>query len=139
MASIRVTPDEFADFVIAFLLDSMMRSDKVLDENDEYHYIIRKMERAGLKSQLLSYFLDTSAITRGKYKIISKSFTGEESQNSIVISGTPTSSYDDKTTIKNIVKQTLRLIKSHKLRKNNGMPLNEETIDKIIDKVLEKQ
>ena len=39
--------------------------------------------------------------------------------------------------IKDIIKKALRLIKSHKVRKNNGMPLNEDVVNKLIDKVLE--
>lgn len=140
MASIKLTPDEFADVVVAFLLDSMMKSDDVLPESHEFHYIVKKMEMGGMKAHLLSYFLDTSSITRGKYKVLRKSFVDKGQQNNILITAdlAKDDKYDDKITIKNIVKQTLRLIKSHKMRKNNGMPLNEETVDKIIDKVMEK-
>lgn len=139
MAGVRLTPDEFADFVVAFLLDNIMHPDEILPGNVEFDYITDKMKNSGLRSPLLSYYIDTSSITRGKYKMIRRSFTGEDDYNSIVISGKPEiTPPDEKTTIKNIVKQTLRLIKFHKMKRNNGMPLNEETVDKIIDKVLEK-
>ncbi len=140
MAGIRVSPDEFADIVVAFLLDNIMQPGDILPNNVEFDYITDKMKNGGLKSPLLSYYIDTSSITRGKYKMIRNSFTGQDKSNTIVISGKPEEKIpdDEKTTIKNIVKQTLRIIKSHKMRRNNGMPLNEETIDKIIDKELEK-
>ena len=140
MAGIRVTPDQYSDITVAFLLDAMMKPDEVLADNLEFHYIIKKMKKAGLKAQLLSYYLNTNAGTRTKYKVLRKSFTKEAPTNNILITGDKTDSMprDDKTTIKNIVKQTLRIIKSHKLRRNNGMPLNEETVEKIINKVLEK-
>jgi len=140
MAGIKTTPNQYADITISFLLDAMMKPDDILPDNHEFHYIIGKMKKSGLKAQLLSYYLDTSSLTRNKYKVIRKSFTGKADSNSIVIvrSGDTTIPDDEKTTIKNIVKQTLRIIKSHKLRKNNGMPLNEETVEKIINKVLEK-
>lgn len=139
MAGIKVTTNEYADIVIAFLLDAMMESDKVLPDNHEFHYIIKKMQKGGLKAPLMSYYLDTSSITRGKYKVVRKSFTGESPVNNIYITQSPDddSSSDRKETIRNIVKQTLRIIKSHKLQRNSGMPLNEKTVDKIIDKVLE--
>jgi hypothetical protein len=142
MAGIRLTPNQFADLVIAFLLDSIIKNDEILPDNHEFHYIIKKIERAGIKSQLLSYYIDTSPVTRGKYKTIRDSFTGDaNSSNNIVITPSPDTSLpdDEKTTIKNIVKQTLKMIRSHKIRRNNGMPLNEEVVDKIINKVLEKQ
>jgi hypothetical protein len=140
MAGIKVSPDEFADIVVAFLLDNIMQPGEILPNNVEFDYITDKMKNGGLKSPLMSYYIDTSSITRGKYKMIRGSFTGKDKQNTIVISGVPDTPMpdDEKTTIKNIVKQTLRIIKSHKMRRNNGMPLNEETIDKIIDKELEK-
>jgi len=139
MAGIKLTPDEFADFVVAFLLDNIMQPGEILPNNIEFDYITDKMKNGGLKAPLLSYFIDTSSITRGKYKMIRGSFTGKDKQNTIVISGEPEAKIpdDEKTTIKNIVKQTLRVIKSHKMRRNNGMPLNEESVEKIIDKVLE--
>jgi hypothetical protein len=139
MAGIKVTPNQYADVTIAFLLDAMMKPDEVLPNNPEFHYIIKKMQKAGLKSQLMSYYLDTSSITRGKYKVVRKSFTGKSDNNNIQITKSPDTKIPDdaKTTIRNIVKQTLKIIKSHKLNRNNGMPLNEKTVDKIIDKVLE--
>jgi hypothetical protein len=140
MAGIRVTPDEFADIVIAFLLDSIIQPGEILPNNLEFDYITDKMKNSGLKSPLLSYYIDTSSITRGKYKMIRDSFTGKNKQNTIVISSDMNTKMpdDEKTTIKNIVKQTLKVIKSHKMRRNNGMPLNEESVEKIIDKELEK-
>ena len=141
MAGIKITPEEYADITISFLLDAMMKPDEVLPESLEFHYIIKKMRKAGLKSQLMSYYLDTSSITRGKYKVVRKSFTGDATSNNIHITQSPATQLpkDTKQTIKNIVKQTLKIIKSHKLKRNSGMPLNEKTVDKIIDKVLEKQ
>lgn len=139
MAGITVTPDEFADIVVSFILDAMTKPDVILPNNVEFGYIIHKMVGGGMKSPLLSYYLDTSSITRGKYKMIQKSFTEQGDRSSIVISKSSNDKMpdDEKSTIKHIVKQTLRTIKSHKMRRNNGMPLNEETVDKIIDKVLE--
>lgn len=139
MAGIRLTPNEFSDLVVAFLLDAIMKPDEVVPNNLEFHYILKKMKGAGLKSHLLSYYLDTSSITRGHYKRIRGSFTGDDAQNNIVITKSKDIMPDDeKTTIRNIVKQTLKVIKSHRLKRNNNMPLNEETVDKIITKVLEK-
>ena len=138
MAGIKVTPNQYADVTVAFLLDAMMKREEILPNNPEFHYILRKMEKAGMKSHLMSYYLDTSSITRGKYKTIRKSFTGADVNNNIsIVNSDDTMPDDEKSTIRNIVKQTLKLIKSHKLKKNSGLPLNEETVDKIITKVLE--
>ena len=107
MAGIKTTPNQYADITIAFLLDAMMKPDDILSDNVEFHYIIKKMQKAGLKSPLMSYYLDTSSITRGKYKVLRKSFTDAEVTNNITITKsmgkTPV---DTKQTIKNIVKQT---------------------------------
>jgi len=118
MAQIRVTPNQYADIVVAFLLDAMMKPKTVLPNNPEFHYIIRKMQKAGLKAPLLSYYLDTSSITRGKYKVLKPTFTGMDKSGVININPSADTKMpdDEKSTIRNIVKQTLRVIKSHKLR-----------------------
>ncbi|MCK5018859.1 MAG: hypothetical protein KAS32_17485 [Candidatus Peribacteraceae bacterium] len=140
MAGIKVKPNEYADLTISFLLDAMMKPDEVLADNEEFHEIITKMERAGLKSQLMRYYLNTSSITRGKYKIVRKSLTDEGVSNNIYITKDTKIPKNAKTSkIKDIVKKTLKVIKAHKLRKNSGMPLNEKVVDKIIDKIMENE
>ena len=142
MASIKITPDQFADIVIALLLDAMSEKENILADNEEFYQIIDKMKRSGMKAPLLSYYISTSSIVRNKYKVIRPSFTDEGASNTIVIDESPDKkSKDDPkaSKIKTLVKKALKLIRSHKLRRNSGIPLNEETVDKIIDKLLKEE
>jgi hypothetical protein len=138
MAGINITPDEFPGIVASFLLDAMM-NDKILTGNEEFNTLIDKI-KSSTKPSLLNYYMTLDAIERSKYKAIQKSFI-DGGQSSIVINGEPEKKVpvDKHKTIKYIIKKVLSLIKSEKLRKNNGMPINEEKVDRIIQYVLDKE
>ena len=138
MAGINITPDGFPDIVVSFLLDAMM-NDNILPGNDEFSLLIDKI-KSSTKPSLLNYYMSMDATSRGRYKMIQKSFI-DGGQSVIAISGEPEQkiSVDKHKTIKYIIKKVLSLIKSEKLRKNNGMPLNEEKVDRIIQYVLNEE
>jgi len=67
MAKVKITPSEWGDFVIIFLLDAMVHP-QILDENPEFREMIDEFKAKGLKSNLLSYYLSLPGDIRIKYK-----------------------------------------------------------------------
>lgn len=141
MPSINVTPNEFADIVVTFLIDNMVGDDLLL-ENEEWDVIIDKMEKSGLKSYLMHMYMNMPTKTRNKYKYIDNIFqTPDMGRYSINIlrdkSKKDLPSKKKNSIIKQVIKKSLKLIKAH--RKRYGNLITEETVDKIIDKVIENE
>jgi len=142
MSTVKVENDKFPDIIVQFILDYMMTEDMIPD-NENWAFIVKKMEGAGMKAQLMKYYLNTNAIEKSKYKDIKKIFhtksksSGKETIN--IVNQIPDTSKEKpkKQGISKIIKKVLKLIKSHKER-HYGMPLHEETIDQIIQKVLKE-
>lgn len=67
MAKVKITPSEWGDFVMIFLLDAMVHP-QILDENPEFREMIDEFKAKGLKSNLLSYYLSLPGDIRIKYK-----------------------------------------------------------------------
>jgi len=137
MSSVIVEDDKFPDIVVQFILDYMMTDDMIPD-NDNWSAVVKKMEGAGMKTILLQYYLNTNAIEKSKYKDIKKIFHGGSRKETInIVDQIPNVAKTKPKGISKIIKRVLKLIKSHRER-HYGMPLNEETIDQIIDKVLKE-
>jgi len=139
MSSIIIKKDNFPDIVIQFILDCMMSTDINID-NDDWDIILEKINKSGLKAPLLKYYLNTDAVDKSKYKDIKKIFHKNENSKketiNIVNNITKTKKEKPKNITK-IIKKVLKLIKSHK-EHHYGMPLHEDTINKIIEKVLDE-
>lgn len=67
---IRITEEEFADLVIAFLFDKMTRGDEIIPDNEEFSEIVSKFIDKGIKPLLLRYYLNLD----GKKKVTYKKF-----------------------------------------------------------------
>ena len=141
MPTINVTPNEFTDIVASFLIDNMVGDDLLL-ENEEWDIIIKKMEKCGLKSYLMHMYMNMDTKTRTKYKNINNIFQypdmGRYTIN--ILRGKPKKDLPSKkknSIIKQMVKKSLKLIKSH--RKRYGNLITEETVDKIIDRALKDE
>jgi len=67
MAKVKLTPSEWGDFVLVFLLDAIVHP-KILDENPEFRDMVDEMSTKGLKSNLLKYYLSLPGDIRIKYK-----------------------------------------------------------------------
>ena len=133
MAAIKINPDEFVDIMVAFLLDKMMEEDVVLPGNEQFDELIDLMTRLGIKPFLLKHYIRSSPVLRNKYKVIRKSFIDRSHRSSIDIAGTA----DDKkkSSLAGKIKKIIKLVNNSKTR-NLGVPLTEEKIDVIIDKVM---
>ena len=71
---INLTIEDFADFTITFLLDKMLNPNTVVTDNDDFNKLIDDMTSRGMKSILLRYYLNLSAISKTNYKRSKKTF-----------------------------------------------------------------
>ena len=71
---INLTIEDFADFTITFLLDKMLNPNTVVTDNDDFNELIDDMTSRGMKSILLRYYLNLSAISKTNYKRSKKTF-----------------------------------------------------------------
>ena len=68
MSSISVSPEQFQDVLTAYLLDLLVNENPT--DNVEFDVVLKKMKNAGLKSNLLTMFLDMPGQSRILYKMI---------------------------------------------------------------------
>jgi hypothetical protein len=142
MPTINVTPNDFVDIVSCFLIDNMI-GDELLIDNEEWDIIISKMEKCGLKSYLMHMYMNMPSKTRTKYKYIDNIFhTDDIGRYTINILRQSKSEKKlplkkKNGIIKQVIKKSLKMIKSHK--KRYGNVITEETVDKIIDRALKNE
>ncbi len=140
MAAINIGKDEYADIVIAFLLDNLM-NEEVIPNNERFDAVMDIMKKGGMKSHFLHYYLNTDPMVRGRYKLIKPAFTNKASGNyTINIKKDKSIKSSDKkksdSLTKTVVKKALRLIKSHK--KRYGNLITEDVIDRLVEKAIEE-
>jgi hypothetical protein len=72
MSQIIVDPEEYADIVMIFLLESI-RND-LLTDNKQFDEFITKLEKGGFKQHLFKTYMEIDSNTRIKYKRIKRVF-----------------------------------------------------------------
>jgi len=125
---IHVSPNEFADIVMAFLLD-MIRNESNELNNERLEDFLHFLESTGGKMKLTQKFLRMNSETRIKYKRIKDSFY-EGRTSRINISETDKiqeeSEFD-----RELCKRIFRKVKE--VRFKTSKPITEERLNKIID------
>ena len=76
MAKINVTPEEFGDVVISFLLDKILHPDDVIYNNKEFDKLVLRMGDKGMKTIFMKYYYGMDSNLRVKYKRIKDIFEG---------------------------------------------------------------
>lgn len=76
MATLNLSPEEFADIVVLFLADKAVNPEKVAIGNEQFNTFMKKNSGV-IKSKLLQYYLDSDPSRRREYKWIKKVFTNE--------------------------------------------------------------
>jgi hypothetical protein len=84
MASIIVTPEEYASLTISFLLDKMLHPDEVVPDNEEFNDVIKKMKGASMQAYFTKYYIKTSPFDRMQYKRIKDVFDGTTESTQII-------------------------------------------------------
>lgn len=149
MSQIHVDPEEFADMVMYFLLESIR--EELLEDNPRYKEFINHLNKKGLKTQLINHFLHMDSNTRVKYKRIKDVFDGGDAVRINIEKQKKTKTKDGvisktiKTLKKSIglkeeveqefdrelCKRIFRKVKE--VRFKTSMPITEERLNKIID------
>jgi hypothetical protein len=70
MSQITVTPRDFFDVVVNYLLD--ITTDNPFKNDPDIDTLVKKIKNSGLRSNLFTFFLDEDGINRVKYKMIRK-------------------------------------------------------------------
>jgi len=65
---IEVDRTEFADIVIAFLYQKLVKGDKLIPENERFSAIIETLDKKGLRSHFMKYYLTLDGTTKIKFK-----------------------------------------------------------------------
>jgi hypothetical protein len=82
MATLNLTPEEFADVALLFLADKAINPDKVVTGNEKFNKFMEK--NAGqIKGKLLKYYLDADVERRKDYKFIKKVFKAGDTKSSM--------------------------------------------------------
>jgi len=112
MAKVNVTADEFADIVVAFLLDKLLNPEDIIPTNKEFDKYMEKMKLKGMKSVSLTYYLDLDTNLRVAYKRIKDTFEVGKSKNSTIYiyPNKESKEEDDKKSnmVKRIIKKLLK-------------------------------
>jgi hypothetical protein len=96
MTILHFTPEEFATFVLSFLMDKTINPDEVVTKDDRFNTFIEKYS-VRFKSILMQYYLDSDAIERMQYKRVKDIFQiGADNKKSHTIRITPSKTKEEK-------------------------------------------
>ena len=73
MSKVNLEPKQFGDFTVAFFLDKFLHPELVVPYDDEFNKLAEDMERRGMKSLFLQYYLKMDPNVRLYYKRIKPS------------------------------------------------------------------
>ena len=76
MSTINVTPKEFGDLTVSFLLDKILHPDEVVPNNKEFNEFIDSIKGKGAKSALTQHYVHMDSQSRLNYKRIKDIFDG---------------------------------------------------------------
>lgn len=142
MATLNLTPDEFADIALLFLADKSVNPEKVATGNERFDAFMKKNKQQ-IGGKLVKYYLDVDPEQRRNYKLIKKIFQNAENAGQLsvirigpekVIKGVRKEKKKAKSLIKTIVK---RLLKGKK--KNEDFLMNKEELDLIFEFLEEEE
>lgn len=141
MSKINLTNQDFADFLVALLLDALRNPDEIIDENERWKELVERLDSLGFGSPLVRYYVKMPSENRMLYKRFRKFFKDDSNQKFIIQleqDKDDEKSKTDKYKIKDIVKKAIRMINSEKQR-TGWQLLSEEKVDKIVEYVIEKE
>jgi len=84
MSKVNVTPDQFGNLVVSFLLDKMLHPEEVIPGNKDFNVFAEKMAGKGMKPLSLNYYLRMNAVERVYYKRIKKVFEYDQNQSAVI-------------------------------------------------------
>jgi hypothetical protein len=84
MSKINLQPKQFGDVVASFLLDKMLHPEEIVPYDEDFNKLVKDMERKGMKTILLQYYLKTDPNVRLYYKRIKPSFEIGNTMSSVI-------------------------------------------------------
>lgn len=69
---IEVSSAEFADIVISFLFQKIVKGNDLIPENERFTELMEVVDKKGLRSHFMRYYLTLDGITKIKFKRIIK-------------------------------------------------------------------
>lgn len=142
MATLNLTPEEFADIALLFLADKAVNPEKVVTGNEEFNTFMKR-NASQIKSKLLKYYLDADPERRRDYKLIKKIFQQSDSQQSKlsvirigpdkVIKGVRKEKKKAKGLISKIIKKLLTK------KKNEDLNINKEELELVLEFIEEDE
>ena len=84
MAKVSISPEEFGDFVVSFLLDKTIHPDEVIPGNEHFNKFMKDMKGKGIKSPMIQYYLSMNPNMRLYYKRVKPTLEGDKSSNSVI-------------------------------------------------------
>ena len=72
---LNLSPDEFADFCILFLLDNMTNKDMIVKtSNENFKLVTNKLASQGFRSIFMNYFFSVDPALRQRYRVMREIF-----------------------------------------------------------------
>jgi LPS O-antigen subunit length determinant protein (WzzB/FepE family) len=110
MTILHFTPEEFATFVLTFLMDKTINPDEVVTKDNRFNTFIEKYS-GRFKSILMQYYLDSDAIERMQYKRVKDIFQlGADNKKSHTIRITPSKTKKEKEKERGFLKKLIAKI-----------------------------
>ena len=76
MATINLTPKQFGDLTVSFLLDKILHPDEVVPGNEDFDKFIDSIKGKGAKTALTQHYVQMDSASRLNYKRIKDIFDG---------------------------------------------------------------
>jgi len=76
MATLNLTPSEFADVSVMFLFDKILHPDEIVTSNEKFNKFADDIKGKGIKAPLTNYYMKSDSETRLNYKRIKDIFDG---------------------------------------------------------------
>ena len=127
MATLNLTPEEFADIALLFLSDKAINPDEIVTGNEHFNDFMKRNAQQ-IKNKLLKYYLDADPIMRRDYKLIKDVFRGGNGLQTIKIG--PSKIVKPIRQEKSLAKKLIKGIVSKILKKES---LESEEIDLLLE------
>jgi len=128
MATLNLTPEEFADIALLFLADKAVNPEKVAIGNEHFNTFMEK-HGSVLRSYLLKYYLDVDPPRRREYKWIKKVFSNQDQAIQTIRIG-PTKAIKSARVEKSKAKELLKTIASKILKKEE---VNKDEVNLLLE------
>ena len=76
MTTLNLSPSEYADLTVSFLLDKMLHPDEIVPDNENFNELAEKLKGLGVKPHLTKYYINMDSMARMNYKRIKDGFDG---------------------------------------------------------------